>query len=160
MNLMVMLFGLVFLAQNSMAITVPAPSPTPVPAPVLKFYPETVAMSFQSWIRVEVAATVVQSDDASIQGQSLPFHQSLYYTGSKSLAFTGEFNTEAELIERVKTAFCKQLYSVDLTPQREAGAKGTRKFTLNLLPFYVTVKGTRKVDDKVFSMDLTHVCQK
>ncbi len=154
------LFGLVFLAQNSMAITLPTPSPTPVPVPVLKFFPETAGLSFQSWIRVEVAATVVQSDDDSIQGQSLPFHQSLQYTGSKSLAFTGEFNTEAELIERVKNALCKQLFSVDLNPQREAGAKGTRKFTLNLHPFYVTVKGTRKVDDKVFPMELTHVCQK
>ena len=157
---MVIFFGLVFIAQNSMALTAPTPSPTPAPAPVLKFYPETAAMAFQSWIRVEVAATVVQSDDNSIQGQSLPFLQSLYYTGSKSLAFTGEFNSEADLAERVKTIFCKQLYSVDLNPQREAGAKGSRKFTLNLHPFYVTVKGTRKVDDKVFSMESTHVCQK
>ncbi len=160
MNFMMILFGLCSLSQNSMAIALPTLSPTPVPAPVLKFYPESVGMSFQSWIRVEVAATIVQSDDPSIQGQSLPFHQSLYYTGSKSLTFTGEFKSEAELIDRVKTTFCKQLYSVDLNPQREAGAKGTRKFTANLYPFYVSVNGTRKVDDKVFPMALTHVCQK
>ena len=160
MNIIMILFGLVFLAQNSMAITVPTPSPTPVPVPVLKFFPETAGLSFQSWIRVEVAATVVQSDDDSIQGQSLPFLQSLHYTGSKNVMFTGEFNSESELQERVKATFCKQLYSVDLNPQREAGAKGTRKFTMNLLPFYVTVKGTRKVDDKVFPLEWSHVCQK
>lgn len=129
-------------------------------APIEVFQTERASLAFQTWVRVEVAAKVVGAEDSSIIGESSPYLQSLLYTSSKQFSFLETFKTANEIRSRVLNDFCEVRHDVDLKPNREAGALGTRVFRQKIKAFLITVNGTHKIDDKIKPFEVTVVCNK
>jgi hypothetical protein len=118
---------------------------------------EKVSFDFNTWVRVEVSAKVVESDDASLKGENSPFIQSLLYTGSISQPFHGNFDSEASMKDQARLQFCSSLFDVDTVPQREKGAKGIRTFKQKLKPSFIAITGIliREKDSKSFTSMVT-----
>jgi hypothetical protein len=128
--------------------------------PIENYQVEKASLSFQTWVRVEVAAKVVSADDVSIVGESSPFIQSLLYTSSKQHSFTGLFQTTEEISSIVRSSICMDRFDVDLKPNREAGALGTRVFKQKIHPIFVSLSGAHKIENKTTPFTVTVFCSK
>lgn len=124
------------------------------------YHSDQASLVFNSWIRVEVSAKVIEAVDSSVINEPAPFIQSLSYTGKKDLTFKSSFGSETELRDKILNTLCKDLHDVDLDPLREAGAKGLRKFRMKLSPAYISIKGTIHSAQNIKSFESTVFCKK
>ena len=79
---------------------------------------------------------------------------------SNANSFLETFKTANEIRSRVLNDFCEVRHDVDLKPNREAGALGTRDFRQKIKAFLITVNGTHNIDDKIKPFEVTVVCPK
>ena len=103
---------------------------------------QKASMAFNTFIRVELAAKVVEADDSAVLGESSPFLETLSYGASKDSAFTGTFKSQAELDAKVQGTLCQESHDIELSPYRENGVMGMRKFRQKVRPFFIQLTGT------------------
>ncbi len=120
---------------------------------------QKTSLAFQTFIRVEMPARVVEAEDTSILGESSPFVQSLSYGASKETGFRDNFTSEAELNARVQSTVCQEIHDVEVAPFRENGTRGTRRFRQKIRPFMAQLSGIRHAPQQVSTFSITVICK-
>ena len=115
--------------------------------------------SFDTHIRVEMPAKVVEAPDASLIGKASPYIQSLSYTASKVIPLNLQLSNTMEVSSFMHDELCNEFHEVTLKPMRESGSKGINSFVVKMKANIITVHGLIIAEkNRPFSQSL--VCKK
>jgi hypothetical protein len=101
---------------------------------------------FDTTIRVQVSAQVLQSPDPALLQRTAPFIQSLRYSAQKQTALNKSFSSFADVDKFAREYLCVEKHEVKLQPVRDLGAKGTESFLAHLPATHITLTGVHVTD--------------
>ncbi len=114
-------------------------------------------LSFDTFIRVETPAKIIESDDPSLLGSSLSFHQSLRYSGSKVLQLNRNFSSMDEIKQYAESELCQEIHTQELKPIRESGTKASKHLNVRMKPKTILLVGIH-VSGKGSPISISFTC--
>lgn len=120
---------------------------------------DQAAMTFDTTIRVETPARVVEASDPELTGALTSFVQSLLYSDSKTVGLSYHYSSPSEIQALIDELLCQEKHDVRLKPIHDRGSFGTRTFDARMKPSQVTLSGTMTVKGQTKPYSAPFVCK-